>query len=123
MHTPYLCSINIKTKSIMNKSIYNNCTVNVILQQNGNLASQQCVTGIITQLADNKLEFVQTVRRKRPAHCPKLFDGRYIVMIRTQTGHNRLYLKNICTNNPEEGTRAAVEVAREISEAIKYIHL
>lgn len=107
----------------MNKRIYNNCTVSIILQQNENLAANQCITGIISQLADNELQFIQTVRRKRPALCPKLFDGQYIVMIRTQTGHNRLYLKNIHANNPEEGMLASAEVAREICEAIKYIHL
>lgn len=107
----------------MNKRIYSNCTVEVILQPDGNLAANQSVTGIISQLADNELQFIQTVRPKRPALCPKLFDGRYIVMIRTQTGHNRLYLKNIHALTPEEGTRAAAEVASEICEAIKYVHL
>lgn len=103
----------------MTRKTYPNTTITCTLQQAGELQENQCLAGIISRNAQG-FRFEEAVRKGRSPHNPKLFDGRYISMVRKQNGRYQCYIK---TFDPKETDRdqAALGIYSEILQAFRII--
>lgn len=102
----------------MKKTIINNTTVTVVLQHAGELPANQCFNGVLSLDADrNEVLFEETIRKRRPARNPKLFDGRYISLVRMQNGRYRCYLKALDLCGSGNAKELAFQVYGELISA------
>lgn len=106
----------------MKKVIYNNTTINVVLQQSDELSVDNCVNGIISFDETGELRFEEEIRKGRPARNPKLFDGDYVSMVRMQNGKYQFHMKTIKAEPGLDGREIAKTVSREIIKAFKFIN-
>lgn len=103
----------------MKKKTYSNTTLTCTLQQSDELQESQCLTGIISKTREG-FRFEEAVHKGRPPHNPKLYDGKYISMVRRKNGRYQCHIK---TFDPKEmdRSRVAYDIYAEISQAFQII--
>ena len=102
---------------IMKKKNYSHVNLTCAFQNNGELSDNQCLNGVFTK-TDNGFLFEEAVRKGRPPRNPKLFDGKFISMVKMQNGRYQCHLKTMDKGFDkrtfaEEGDQAIVN-ARKI---------
>lgn len=105
----------------MKKKVYNNATLNVVLQNEAEVSSDNCPKGIISKDENGDFRFEEEIRKGRPARNPKLHDGKYLSMVRMQNGKYQFHMKTIEASPKLDANSVAMEVAQEIVEAFKII--
>ena len=104
----------------MKKTIINNTTVTVVLKHAGELPANQCINGVLSLDADrNEVLFEETIRKRRPARNPKLFDGRYISLVRMQNGKYKCHMKSFDPSKSAGSYELATKVFAELVTAFK----
>ena len=76
----------------MHKKTYSNTTLICALQKNEALQESECLTGIISRTTGG-FRFEEAIRKGRAPRNPKLYDGKYISMVRKQNGRYQCHLK------------------------------
>lgn len=100
----------------MKKQIIKKTTVTVILQNTKELTDNQCLNGVFSfDAKKNRVLFEEEIRKGRPPRNPKLYDGKYISLVRMQNGRYQLHLK---TFNPLDCGDANVLAFKVYSEMI-----
>lgn len=103
----------------MQKTIYPNTTLTCTLQKNAELQESECLAGIISKTRDG-FRFEEAIRKGRPPRNPKLFDGKYISMVKMQNGRYQCHIK---TFDPKEMDRkqVAFDIYGELAQAFQII--
>ena len=96
-----------------------NANITCALQQDSEIINEKCLSGILSRNNDGFL-FEEAIRKGRAPRNPKLFDGKYISMVRKQNGRYQCHIK---TFNPKEIDRkeAAFDIYCELIKAFNII--
>lgn len=102
----------------MYKKTYTNTTLTCSLQESTEIQKGRCHTGAISKTPGG-FRFEEAVRKGRPPHNPKLYDGKFISMVKRQDGRYQCYLKAISEGLDKHAF--AEGVYQEIINALKII--
>ena len=102
----------------MNKNTYSSTNLSCTLQQDNEITSEKCLVGIISKTSNGFL-FEESVRKGRAPRNPKLFDGKYVSMVRMQNGKYQMHLKTMDETLDRE--KFAFGVYSEITSALKFM--
>lgn len=107
----------------MKKVIYNNTTINVVLQNTEAITSTCCPSGIISVDENGNLLFEEEIKRGKPENRnPILFDGPYLSLTRKKDGRYSFNMKPICYKPELDFKTFADGVRKDIKEAFKHIN-
>lgn len=90
-----------------------------VMQNDAILSEGKSYAGLLTRDGEDHFRFEEAVRRGRPPRNPKLFDGRYVSMVRMHNGRYQMHLKTMDQNVSHDDYAFRVYV--EISNALKII--
>ena len=91
-----------------------------VMQTDSLLNEGQCYTGVLTRDGESHFRFEEAARKGRPPRNPKLFDGKFVSMVRMQNGRYQIHLKTMDTADFDRDT-FAFGVYSEINNALKII--
>lgn len=91
-----------------------------VMQSDAILIEGQCYNGILTRDGESHFRFEEATRKGRPPRNPKLFDGKYVSMVRMQNGRYQLHLKTMDTADFDRDS-FAFGVYSEITNALRII--
>lgn len=106
----------------MKKKVYTGATLNVVLQNDTEVSSDNCPKGIISKDENGEFRFEEEIRKGRPARNPKLHDGKYLSMVRMQNGKYQFHMKTLQADPDTDVNEVAREVAKEIRQGFKIIN-
>lgn len=105
----------------MKKTVINNTTITVVLQ-NAEDSSEQCLNGVISVDPDKKeARFEEVIRKGRPPRNPKLYDGKFISVVRMQNGKYQCHLKTFNPSKDLDRNELAFAVYSELLSAFNNI--
>lgn len=99
----------------MNKKTYSSTKLTCTLQDDYEITADKCLTGIISKTSDGFL-FQESIRKGRRPRNPKLYDGKYVSMVRMQNGRYQMHLKTL--NGHIDREHYAFDVYCEIMNAL-----
>ena len=76
----------------MNKKTYTSTNLACVLQHSEEITNDQCLNGVISKTSDG-FRFEEAIRKGRPPRNPKLYDGKFISMVKMQNGRYHFHLK------------------------------
>lgn len=111
----------------MLKKIYNNVNLACTLQTHTTQDSQHanaleggtCLTGVISKTHDG-FRFEEAIRKGRPPRNPKLFDGKYISMVKMQNGRYQCHIKTFDPKGMDR-KQVASDIYSELAQAFQII--
>ena len=103
----------------MYKKTYTNTTLTCSLQESTEIQKGQCLVGVISKSPEG-FRFEEAVRKGRPPRNPKLYDGKFISMVKRQDGRYQCYLKKAISEGLDKHAFAE-GVYQEIINALKII--
>lgn len=103
----------------MKKKNYYKVDLTCAFQQAENFENNQCLNGVFSKTSNGFL-FEEAIRKGRPPRNPKLYDGKYISMVKMQNGRYQCHIK---TFNPKEMDRqqTAFDIYNELAQAFSII--
>ena len=90
-----------------------------VMQNDTLLVEGQCYTGVLTRDSKDHFLFEEAVRKGRAPRNPKLFDGKYVSMVRKQNGSYQFYMKTLADNFNRDNLAYAIYA--EVSTAVQII--
>lgn len=78
----------------MNKKTYTSTNLACVLQHSEEITNDQCLNGVISKTSDG-FRFEEAIRKGRPPRNPKLYDGKFISMVKKQNGRYQCHLKTM----------------------------
>ena len=78
----------------MNKKTYTSTNLACVLQHSEEITNDQCLNGVISKASDG-FRFEEAIRKGRPPRNPKLYDGKFISMVKMQNGRYQCHLKTM----------------------------
>ena len=78
----------------MHKKTYSNINLICTLQKSEELQESQCLVGVMSKSPDG-FRFEEAIRKGRPPRNPKLYDGKFISMVKMQNGRYQCHLKTM----------------------------
>ena len=78
----------------MNKKTYTSTNLACLLQHSEEITNDQCLNGVISKTSDG-FRFEEAIRKGRPPRNPKLYDGKFISMVKMQNGRYQCHLKTM----------------------------
>ena len=102
----------------MYKKIYDQTQLACLLQENAEMNPSKCLTGVLSQTPD-VFCFEEAIRKGRAPRNPKLFDGKYISMVRMQNGRYQIHFKAM--DLPIDREHFAFSVYCEVAHALQVI--
>ncbi|MCI6118520.1 MAG: hypothetical protein MR717_04420 [Prevotella sp.] len=99
----------------------NNTNLTCILQQDNEISKNKCYTGIFSK-SDNALKFEEAIRKGRAPRNPKLFDGKYITLVRKTNGKYQIHAKTLRIEPDFNPSDVAFGYFQEVSSALKFIN-
>ena len=105
----------------MTNIIINNTNLTCTLQQDNEISQNKCYTGIFSK-SDNALKFEEAIRKGRAPRNPKLFDGKYITLVRKTNGKYQIHAKTLRIEPDFNPSGVAFGYFQEVSSALKFIN-
>lgn len=102
----------------MNKITFSNTTLTCTFQKSDELQESQCLIGVFSKTPKG-FRFEEAIRKSRPPRNPKLYDGKFISMVKMQNGRYQCHLKTM--DKGFDKRTFAEEVYQEIVNALKII--
>ena len=106
----------------MKKTTYQNQTMNILVQQDSEVSTTNCLKGVMSLDENGDFRFEEEVRKGRPARNPKLHDGKFLSMVRMQNGKYQFHMKTFPAEAGLDGSTIAREIYREVKEGFKIIN-
>ena len=78
----------------MNKITFSNTTLTCTFQKSDELLESQCLIGVFSK-SPKGFRFEEAIRKSRPPRNPKLYDGKFISMVKMQNGRYQCHLKTM----------------------------
>ena len=107
----------------MKKTVYHNTTINIVLQQEAEVSTDNCPKGVISKDEDGAFRFEEEIRKGRPPRNPKLYDGPKVSLVRQRDGRYALSLKKIDLSTDFEPADLAFKIYSDVSTALSIIKL
>ena len=98
-----------------------NTNLTCALQQDNEISLNKCYTGILSK-DGNKLKFEEAIRKGRAPRNPKLFDGKYITLVRKTNGKYQIHTKALRLEPGFNPNDVAFGFFKEVSSALKFIN-
>lgn len=105
----------------MTNIIINNTNLTCTLQQDNEISQNKCYTGIFSKRG-NLLKFEEAIRKGRAPRNPKLFDGKYITLVRKTNGKYQIHAKALRLETDFNPSAIAFGYFQEVSSALKFIN-
>lgn len=105
----------------MTNIIINNTNLTCTLQQDNEISQNKCYTGIFSKRG-NLLKFEEAIRKGRAPRNPKLFDGKYITLVRKTNGKYQIHAKALRIEPDFNPSAIAFGYFQEVSSALKFIN-
>ena len=102
----------------MKKVTYTRIDLSCTLQQVGETDSK-CLRGILSQDGDRTFRFEETISKGRSPLNPKLYDGKYLSMVRRQNGKYQFHMKALADGFDKEKLPHAIY--SEVSAALQIL--
>ena len=102
----------------MNKKTYTSTNLACVLQHSEEITNDQCLNGVISKTSDG-FRFEEAIRKGRPPRNPKLYDGKFISMVKMQNGRYQCHLKTM--NKGFDKHTFAEGVYQDVVNALKII--
>ncbi len=104
----------------MKKKIIKNTTLTVVLQNTVEFSENQCLVGVFS-LDTTKKEalFEEEIRKGRAPRNPKLYDGKFISLVRMQNGKYQCHLKTFNPCSSGDAKALATEIYHEMINAFQ----
>ena len=99
----------------------NNTNLTCTLQQDNEISQNKCYTGIFSKRG-NSLKFEEAIRKGRAPRNPKLFDGKYIALVRKTNGKYQIHAKALRIEPGFNPSDVAFGYFQEVSSALKFIN-
>ena len=99
----------------------NNTNLTCTLQQDNEISQNKCYTGIVSKRG-NLLKFEEAIRKGRAPRNPKLFDGKYITLVRKTNGKYQIHAKALRIEPGFNPSDVAFGYFQEVSSALKFIN-
>ena len=99
----------------------NNTNLTCMLQQDNEINQNKCYTGIFSKRG-NSLKFEEAIRKGRAPRNPKLFDGKYITLVRKTNGKYQIHAKALRIEPDFNPSDVAFGYFQEVSSALKFIN-
>ena len=99
----------------------NNTNLTCMLQQDNEINQNKCYTGIFSKRGDS-LKFEEAIRKGRAPRNPKLFDGKYITLVRKTNGKYQIHAKALRIEPDFNPSDVAFGYFQEVSSALKFIN-
>ena len=99
----------------------NNTNLTCMLQQDNEINQNKCYTGIFSKRGDS-LKFEESIRKGRAPRNPKLFDGKYITLVRKTNGKYQIHAKTLRIEPDFNPSDVAFGYFQEVSSALKFIN-
>ena len=78
----------------MNKITFSNTTLTCTFQKSDELLESQCLIGVFSKTPKG-FRFEEAIRKSRPPRNPKLYDGKFISMVKMPNGRYQCPLKTM----------------------------
>ncbi|MGM9704103.1 MAG: hypothetical protein ACI3YZ_11255 [Prevotella sp.] len=98
-----------------------NTNISCILQQDNEIGLNKCYAGIFSK-SGNALKFEEAIRKGRAPRNPKLFDGKYITLVRKTNGKYQIHAKTLHLENGFNPAAIALGYYQEVSNALKFVN-
>ena len=92
-----------------------------VMQNDVLLVEGQCYTGVLTRDSKDHFLFEEAVRKGRTPRNPKLFDGKFISMVRMQNGRYQCHLKTFNPSKDLDRKELAFKVYSELLNAFSIL--
>ena len=92
-----------------------------VMQNDVLLVEGQCYTGVLTRDSKDHFLFEEAVRKGRAPRNPKLFDGKFISMVRMQNGRYQCHLKTFNPSKHLDRKELAFKVYSELLNAFSIL--
>lgn len=92
-----------------------------VMQNDTLLVEGQCYTGVLTRDSKDHFLFEEAVRKGRAPRNPKLFDGKFISMVRMQNGRYQCHLKTFNPSKDLDRKKLAFKVYSELLNAFSIL--
>ena len=92
-----------------------------VMQNDTLLVEGQCYTGVLTRDSKDHFLFEEAVRKGRAPRNPKLFDGKFISMVRMQNGRYQCHLKTFYPSKDLDRKELAFKVYSELLNAFSIL--
>ena len=107
--------------NMMTNITINNTNLTCTLQQDNEISQNKCYTGIFSKRGDS-LKFEEAIRKGRAPRNPKLFDGKYITLVRKTNGKYQIHAKALRLEPGFNPSDVAFGYSQEVSSALKFIN-
>lgn len=103
----------------MKKVTYSKINLNCVFQHNEGIEETKCLNGIISRTGQGSFRFEEAIRKGQNPRNPKLYDGRYLSMVRKSNGKYQFHMKSL----PETFDREKLPFAifTEVTAALQII--
>lgn len=106
--------------SIMQKKTYNGIQLDCVFQHVTELTDSVCLTGILSR-DEGGFRFEEEIRKGRPPRNPKLYDGKYVSLVRMVNGKYQMHAKTMSLEPGFEPTDIACGFYHDVISALKII--
>lgn len=104
----------------MQKKIYKSVNLACTLQQDDEITTGKCLSGVISRTYGG-FRFEEAVRRSSLRRNPKLFDGNYCSLVHMQNGRYQIHMKTIDASGELDRQILAFKVYSELLNAFNII--
>lgn len=104
----------------MQKKKYQAVELDCTLQQDVEITPDKCLNGVITK-TEKGFKFEEEIRKGRPPRNPKLYDGKFISMVKMQNGKYQCHLKTFNPSADMDRNELAFKVYSELLNALNII--
>lgn len=91
------------------------------MQEDTEIASGKLHSGIISTQEDGRYLFEETSPQTTHPRNPKLYDGKYVTLVRKRNGRYQPHLKTLVVDDAFEPHTFAHQVYNELINALSYV--
>lgn len=104
----------------MKKKQLSRVKITLMLQNDEELTANKCLSGILSLESNTgTLLFEESIRRSGPKRNPKLYDGKFISLVRMQNGNYKCHMKSFDPSKSGSCHELALKVFDEITAAFQ----
>ena len=104
----------------MKKTTINNVNIDIFTQKEEKFSEKRCYSGVLSK-SSGRIKFEETISKGRHPRNPKLYDGKYISLIRKSNGKYQICSKLIELDEKSDATRISLDVWSDISCALQIV--
>lgn len=104
----------------MQKKTYSGIDLNCVFQNVTEISEAVCLTGIISKSNDG-FRFEEEVKKGRPPRNPKLYDGKFVSLVRMVNGKYQMHAKTMSLEKGFDPSTVAFGFYQDVINALKFI--